>query len=264
MPPRHSTPASLMRKSAAVFRPLGFALHQSDLTGHASNTIVLLMSGGNSSNEMIFGAYIHDPDPTRQRYRHHGYPKKAFKIAIQDHLRLESGGTGMIVDPTRCRHMVGLDKCSRRPPDPKTVGCVQQRTWLFTTGNAAQKKNTYTCDAGAGNHCKDHCRLSKGTFVWYVIVATAGYFSEPTAALQSHGAEQSAGAIVEEGLLEGDARPRRHQKSGHIVQAEAAGPEAKPKTSKSGHAAGASCNPPHPVRAPCHQNLSHARRARYY
>lgn len=73
-------PSFVDAQKCCSFPPLGFALHQSDLTGHASNTIVLLMSGGNSSNEMTFGAYIHDPDPTRQRW-HHGYPKKAFKIA---------------------------------------------------------------------------------------------------------------------------------------------------------------------------------------
>ena len=76
-----------------------------------------------------------------------------------------------------------------------------------------------------------------GSVALIAIVATAGYFSVPTAALQSHAAEQSAGAIVEEGLLGGDARPPRHSKSGYIVQAE---PRANLKTSKADHAAGAS------------------------
>ena len=83
------------------------------------------------------------------------------------------------------------------------------------------------------------------------------FLARPAAALSSSTAEQPAGAIVDftEGL---DARPRRHSKSGYIVQAE---PGVNLKTNKaSSHAAGASCQPPR-VRAPCHQKLRYGAHA---
>ena len=84
------------------------------------------------------------------------------------------------------------------------------------------------------------------------VLVPLRFLARPAAALSSSTtAEQQAGAIV--AFVEGlDARPRRHSKSvGYNVQA---APGANLKTSKSGHAAGASCQLPN-VRAPCHQKL---------
>ena len=89
------------------------------------------------------------------------------------------------------------------------------------------------------------------------LAALMSFRARPAAALSST-AGQPAGAVVEEGLPEGGARPRRHSKGGYIVQAE---PGANLKTSKAGHAGGASCHPPHPVRAPCHKTLSYGAHA---
>ena len=92
-----------------------------------------------------------------------------------------------------------------------------------------------------------------------VSILVAPFHAKPAAALSATAAGQPKGPIVEEGLLGGDARQRRHSKSGYIVQAE---PGANLKTNKaSSHAAGASCHSPHPVRAPCHQKLPYGAHA---
>ena len=70
------------------------------------------------------------------------------------------------------------------------------------------------------------------------LLVPSQLLARPAAALSSSTAEQPAGAIGPESL---DVRLRRHSKSGYIIEADL-------KTSKAGHAAGASCQPPH-VRA---------------
>ena len=85
------------------------------------------------------------------------------------------------------------------------------------------------------------------------LLVPSQYLARPAAALSSSTVEQPAGAIGPESL---DVRVRRHSKSGYIIEADL-------KTSKAGHAAGASCQPPHvrALRAPCHQKLSYGARA---
>ena len=108
-------------------------------------------------------------------------------------------------------------------------------------------------------HARTEHTQAMSTIVVCILAALLPFHAKPAAALHHTAAGPPADPIVEEGLLGGgDARPRRHSKSGYIVQA---GPEAELKKYKAGHAAGASCHLPHPKRAPCHQKFTYGAHA---